>query len=355
MEQSETFCHFLLEHNLISSDQYRVALVESKRQGKPTEDILIQMGFLEEQVVLEMSQGKSKLPLVDISKVILDPLLLENFPREIALRHSILPLFQRKKQLWVAMVNPGDLLAIDAIKRAFPESVDIRRQRVRQTDLKQAIERGYGYNLSLEAIFKEMDATRVSDQQSYANPTVRLVDRLLIEAVKNHASDIHLEPEQHFIRVRHRIDGALRQVILFHERHWAAICVRLKILANMDIAETRMPQSGRFSLKVGGSNVDFRVATHPTYFGENMVLRLLDKTNGVRSLERLSLSKGVVARLRGVLKIPQGLIVVTGPTGSGKTTTLYALLQELGMMSCNLMTLEQPIEYQLPLVRQTEI
>ncbi len=188
-----------------------------------------------------------------------------------------------------------------------------------------------------------------------SQPVVRLVEALLADAVQRAASDIHFEPELGFLRVRYRLDGVLQAMRSLHPGWWPGMLVRLKVLAGMNIAETRAPQDGRFSLHLSGRSIDFRVSSHPVTHGENVVLRILDRQQGIVPLSQLGLAEDTLARLTGLLAQPEGLILVTGPTGSGKTTTLYSILTHLNREGVNIMTLEDPVEYPLPLVRQTSI
>ena len=184
---------------------------------------------------------------------------------------------------------------------------------------------------------------------------VRLVDALLNDAVKRSASDIHFEPEQGFLRIRYRIDGVLRQIRSLHKNYWAAMVVRLKVMSNMNIAETRAPQDGRISLMLSGHQVDFRVSSQPTTHGENIVLRILDRDKGIVPLEDLGLHSEDLKTLKLMLARPEGIILVTGPTGSGKTTTLYSILNYINTEGINIMTLEDPVEYPMAMIRQTSV
>jgi type II secretory ATPase GspE/PulE/Tfp pilus assembly ATPase PilB-like protein len=193
------------------------------------------------------------------------------------------------------------------------------------------------------------------DTEEYSQPLVRLVDVMLSDAVKRGASDIHFEPEESFLRIRYRIDGVLRQIRSLHKTYWSAIAVRLKVMADMNIAETRAPQDGRISRTIIGRQIDFRVASQPTIHGENIVLRVLDREKGVIPLEKLELPDESLRILKIMMSRPEGIILVTGPTGSGKTTTLYSLLNYLSSEQINIMTLEDPVEYPFPLIRQTSV
>ena len=189
----------------------------------------------------------------------------------------------------------------------------------------------------------------------YSQPVVRLIDAILNDAAKKGASDIHFEPEQGFLRVRYRLDGVLRQIRSLHKNYWAAMVVRLKVMSNMNIAETRAPQDGRFSLVLSGHQVDFRVSSLPTSHGENIVLRILDRQKGIVPLEQLGLQEHELQTLQLMIARPSGIILVTGPTGSGKTTTLYSILNRINVEGINIMTLEEPVEYPMPLIRQTSV
>ncbi|WP_247646409.1 GspE/PulE family protein [Deefgea sp. CFH1-16] len=192
-------------------------------------------------------------------------------------------------------------------------------------------------------------------QFEYSQPVVRLIDALLTDAVRCGASDIHFEPESSFVRIRYRIDGVLRQIRALHKTYWPAMVVRLKVLAQMNIAETRAAQDGRISLTLAGRAMDFRVSAQPTSWGENLVLRILDRQNGLLSLAELDLSAANLALLQQMIRRPAGMILLTGPTGSGKTTTLYSILNHINSVALNIMTLEDPVEYPLPLIRQTSV
>jgi general secretion pathway protein E/type IV pilus assembly protein PilB len=189
----------------------------------------------------------------------------------------------------------------------------------------------------------------------YSQPMVRLIDALLADAVQNGASDIHFEPEQSFLRIRYRIDGILRQIRSLHKSYWPAMAVRLKVISNMNIAETRAPQDGRISIKFSGRQIDFRASAQPTTHGENIVLRVLDRQKGIVPLDGLGLDDNELTLLKLMIARPDGVILVTGPTGSGKTTTLYSILNHINTESVNIMTLEDPVEYPMNMIRQTSV
>jgi type II secretory ATPase GspE/PulE/Tfp pilus assembly ATPase PilB-like protein len=219
----------------------------------------------------------------------------------------------------------------------------------------------YGYELSVDGILHEIETGEVdyeslqAEVDEYSHPLVRLVDAMLSDAVKRGASDIHLEPEEGFLRIRYRIDGVLRQIRSLHKDYWSAIAVRVKVMAGMNIAETRAPQDGRISLTISGRPIDFRVASQLTNHGENIVLRVLDRQKGIVPIDRLGFSDEALSTLRLMMARPEGIILITGPTGSGKTTTLYSMLNFLNSETVNIMTLEDPVEYPMTMIRQTSV
>jgi general secretion pathway protein E/type IV pilus assembly protein PilB len=229
-----------------------------------------------------------------------------------------------------------------------------------EKDILSTIDHYYGYELSIDGILKELETGEINIQlltqtDEYSHPVVRLVGSFLTDAVKRGASDIHFEPEEFYVRMRYRIDGVLRQIRLLHRSFWPALLVRMKIVADMNISETRLPQDGHITLTVVGRRVDFRVATQPTVNGENVVLRILDREKGIVPLEKLGLQPDVLQEIKYMMSKPIGIFLVTGPTGSGKTTTLYSILNQLNEDSVNIMTLEDPVEYPMQLIRQTNI
>lgn len=239
------------------------------------------------------------------------------------------------------MVDVFDLPAFDRMRRYLPDDLEIQPVVVAQSELDEAIQLYYSAPIE-DAIASD------------ARPgVVRMLNAIISEAVQLDASDLHFEPEGHFVRLRYRLDGHLIEARTFHADDWPAVNVRLKIMAGMNIADTRRPQDGRFSFQIMGREVDFRVAAHPTVHGENIVVRILDKARSLVPLDRLGYTPGLVEQLKLRLRRPEGIVIVTGPTGSGKTTTLYSMLGFLNQPGVNIMTLEEPVEYQIARVRQS--
>jgi general secretion pathway protein E/type IV pilus assembly protein PilB len=298
-------------------------------------------------------------PSIDLTQSVADPAALARIPQDVARRHRLLPVAfdEESRQLQLAMAKPRDLPALDAVRRLFATPIEITPLLASAADIEQAIDRHYERTLSIDGLVREIES---GDPASHAakggdSPVARLIEAIFVDAVKNEASDIHFEPEAGFLRIRYRIDGILRQIRALHGKCWPALSVRLKVLAGMDIAETRAPQDGRIGLSVSGRPVDLRLACLPTIHGENIVVRILDRQRGIVPLDRLGFSEAMKSQLQHLVARPEGLTLVVGPTGSGKTTTLYALLAALSSEQINVMTLEDPVEYPLALVRQSQV
>lgn len=351
----------LVTLGLISQDQLQIALTEQKNTKKLFGAILVEMGFITESALGEVLAESSGTKKFDPKTAMLDSSVVRRLPKEIAVRHKVLPVSYENDVLQLAMADVYNVLAIDQVRRHMPRNSKIVPIYCTETEILEMIDQYYDYEISIDGILKEIETgirehTKLDGrQEGYVNPTVRLVNALLVDAIKHGASDIHFEPEGAFLRLRYRVDGNMLQVRSFHLDYWAAMAVRIKIMAGMNIAETRNPQDGRISYNVLGREIDFRVATQPTVHGENIVMRLLDKAKSLVPLEHLGFSSYNVDVLKRMIRRPEGIIIVTGPTGSGKTTTLYSVLSYINNIDTNIMTLEDPVEYQLPLIRQSNV
>ncbi|QKJ66020.1 Flp pilus assembly complex ATPase component TadA [Deefgea piscis] len=353
----------LIDKGLISDDQLRIALLEQRQSGLLLGKILVDLGFLSDHVLREALSENLGQVSIDLSRVICDALAIALLPKAMAKRLLILPIGLNPAQtkLTVAMANPNHLLQIDQLRLHTQGQFEIEVVLAAESDLIRAIDQYYGFELSIDGILREIETGEIDygslnhSQFEYSQPVVRLIDALLADAVRCGASDIHFEPESSFVRIRYRIDGVLRQIRALHKTYWPAMVVRLKVLAQMNIAETRAAQDGRISLTLAGRAMDFRVSAQPTSWGENLVLRILDRQNGLLSLAELDLSAANLALLQQMIRRPAGMILLTGPTGSGKTTTLYSILNHINSVALNIMTLEDPVEYPLPLIRQTSV
>ncbi|MCC7260576.1 MAG: Flp pilus assembly complex ATPase component TadA [Alphaproteobacteria bacterium] len=352
----------LVGMGLISNDQIQIALQEQKASKKLLGQILVDMGFVTESALGEVLAESSGTHRFDAKSAVLDSALIKLIPKDAAMRHKVIAVQREGNQIKLAMADVYNVLAIDQVRRYFNKADNLIPVYCTETEIMELIDQYYDYEMSIDGILKEIEtgireknAALDGQKEGYTNPTVRLVDALLIDAIRVGASDIHFEPEGTFVRLRYRIDGALKQIRSFHLDYWSALVVRIKIMSGMNIAETRNPQDGRISYTVLGREVDFRVASQPTVHGENIVMRLLDKKKSLVPLEMLGFSEHHIRLLKTLLKRPEGIIIITGPTGSGKTTTLYSVLNYITDIGVTIMTLEDPVEYQLSLIRQTQI
>lgn len=353
----------LIEKQLITQDQLEIAITEQRKTQKPLGQVFTDMGFVTESVMRDILGEALGQQSIDLASAVPDSEALEYIPKAVALRHHVLPVsFDRERQVvQLAMSDIYDVLVQERIRATLPTGVDIEPILSSEGEIHHAIDQFYGYELSVNGILKEIETGEIDysglDAQGgeYSQPLVRLVDAILADAVKRDASDVHFEPEAGFLRLRYRIDGVLHQVRSLHKDYWSAIAVRVKVMSGMNIAETRTPQDGRISLRVGSRTVDFRVSSQPTTHGENIVLRVLDRSKGIVPLEKFDIHESTFQKLKLLMSRPEGIILVTGPTGSGKTTTLYSMLNFRKSIEVNIMTLEDPVEYPMDLIRQTSI
>ncbi|WP_236262482.1 GspE/PulE family protein, partial [Caenispirillum salinarum] len=354
----------LVERGLISKDQLAVALQEKKNSPKMMGELLVDLGFITEQALSAVLAEDSGFERFDPQGSMVDPELLKMIPLEIANRYRVFPSTVQDKTARLAMADIYDVLALDQVKRYLPPDWEIQPLVCSDTEIQQAIDQYYGHELSIDGILRELDSLREGDLDTaalddtsggYTHPVVRLVNAILLDAVKSKASDIHFEPEGNFLRVRYRIDGMMMQVRTIHKQHWGAFSHRMKIMSGMNIADRLNPQDGRFSLSMANKRIDFRVSSLPTVHGENLVLRILDKSSAQVSMRDLGYSQHNFEMLTRMVKRPEGIIIVTGPTGSGKTTTLYAIMNYINSLDLNIMTLEDPVEFELSLIRQSQI
>ena len=353
----------LVSKGIITPDQLEIALLEQKKSREQPGRILVRLGFATEAIIHDVISGAFGQQRVELNSVVADAEALAMVPEDLARRLQAAPVSYdaARRLLKVALVDAFDIVALDQLNAHLGGAAEVVPVLAAQADIEKAIDRFYGYELSVDGILNEIETGELDHQSlaaqsdEYSQPVVRLVNALLADAVKRGASDIHVEPEEGFLRFRYRIDGVLRQVRSLHKNYWSALAVRVKVMAELDIAETRAPQDGRISLSLSGRQVDFRVSTLPTLYGENIVLRVLDRHKGIVALEQLGLAPAHLAALQRMVARPEGLILVTGPTGSGKTTTLYSILQSLNTESVNIMTLEDPVEYPTSMIRQTSV
>ena len=352
----------LIDQWILTEDQLRIALLEQMKSHLPVGRLLVQLGFVSEATLRDALSEKLGLQSVDLTHIIVDPAALKMLPRELARRYRMFPvaLDRQAKKFIVALSDTNNIVAVDQLRAHLKGDLEIELRLAGDSEIERAIEHYYGHEFSIDGILREIetgevDYTSISEGDEYSQPVVRLVSALLADAVERSASDIHFEPEQNFLRIRYRVDGVLRQIRSLHKTYWPAMAVRLKVMAKMNIAETRAPQDGRISATMAGRVIDFRVASLPTTHGENVVLRILDRQKGIVPLDRLNMEESQLELLKRMIARPEGIIMVTGPTGSGKTTTLYSILNHINSDGVNIMTLEDPVEYPMTLIRQTSV
>src|SRR6059036_4123325 len=349
----------LVREGLITLDQLKKALMEQKGTGMRLGYTLVKLGFVEETEVTKMLARQYRMPAVDLSRFEVDPKIIKLLPPDIAVKHIVLPLKREGRTLTVAIVDPNNVTAIEDIK--FITRCDVFPVIAGEYTLRNAIDKYYQQSdAQLQTLLKDIEAAddlEVVEEQTDEDvkaqdladdaPVVKLINGLLTDAVKRGASDIHIEPFEHEIRVRYRVDGALQEVMKPPVKMKAALTSRVKIMAQLNIAERRVPQDGRIKLKFGSKVIDFRVSTLPVLFGEKIVLRILDRGNLALDLKTFGFEAKAEADLLKAILNPYGMVLVTGPTGSGKTTTLYSALSKVNNIDVNIMTAEDPVEYNL--------
>lgn len=354
----------LLEKKVISEDQLAIATKEQERlRGTKTiAAILVEMGFISEGALGEILNESSTIKKFDIKSAIIDSRLVKKIPKDFALHNKLIAISYSNNTVTLGMSDVFDIVALDQVRRLFPPHFKISPVYVSEADILHAIDQYYDYEMSIEGILREIEGNKNSEindeahlRGDYRSPMVRLVDAILTDAVHSSASDLHFEPENLFLRIRYRIDGKMVQVRSIHKDYWSAIAVRLKIISGMNIAETRKSQDGHIQSEVLGRRIDFRVSTQPTVNGENIVLRILDEKQSILSLEKLGFNQESINLINKMIKRPEGVIIFTGPTGSGKTTSLYTIINSINSVDKNIMTLEDPVEYHIPMVRQSNI
>ncbi len=358
----------LLREGLITKDQLDKALQEQKSSGQRLGYNLVKMGFVQETEITKMLARQYRMPAVDLARFEVDPKIVKMIPADVALKHLVLPLKREGRTLTVAMADPTNLSVLDDLK--FITRYDIFAVIAGEYTLRTAIDKYYEQvDQQLDSLLKdieqegeegELEVVEQKEDEEQAGtgigaddaPVVKLINAILTDAVKRGASDIHIEPFEHEIRVRYRIDGALLEVMKPPMKLKAALTSRIKIMSALNIAERRVPQDGRIKLKMGRRVIDFRVSTLPVLFGEKIVMRILDKGNLTLDLSKFGFEPKSEADLLRAILNPYGMVLVTGPTGSGKTTTLYSALSRINTIEVNIMTAEDPVEYNLMGINQ---
>jgi type IV pilus assembly protein PilB len=361
----------LVKENLLTSDQAQKATAEQRRSNERLGTVLKRLGFMSDEDLLDFLSRKYGIPVINLQRVEVTEEIIKLVKKEIAQKYQVFPVRKVGNTLTLALSDPTVVLAIDDVQ--FATGLHVIPVLASESAIKEAIDKVYVDSAAkldeilqkeqqvgvdaLELIDRsaaKVDISEIGEEAGEA-PVIRFVNLILADAIRKRGSDIHLEPYEKVFRVRYRIDGVLHDVMAPPKQMEAAILSRVKIMANMDIAERRLPQDGRISVKFSSKEVDLRVSSLPTIFGEKIVMRILDKSGVVLDLQKLGFEEEDLERFRRVIQTPYGMILVTGPTGSGKSTTLYAAVSTINSSEINIMTAEDPVEYNLPGVNQVHV
>ncbi|MBF0499887.1 MAG: Flp pilus assembly complex ATPase component TadA [Candidatus Riflebacteria bacterium] len=351
----------LIEAGHIAEKDLNIALAEQKKRGKRIGQVLIELGSLNESKLLPILGKQLKVPFVDLTKMEIKPEVLKMIPEKIARKHLLVPISFDGKSLMIGMADPLDVFIIDEIQ--FQNNCEVVRAICSENQINEAIDKLYVAGAMAEALNQIGDDVAKGGNAALENlkkageetPIIKLVNMILTQAVQKGASDIHIEPDEGELRVRLRIDGSLLVAMTLQPEALASVVSRIKILSGMDISERRLPQDGRIQMVIMDKQIDFRVNTIPTSWGEKTCLRILDKSNVQVSLDNMGFTPENFKKLKKAIAAPNGMILVTGPTGSGKTTTLYACLNDIKGPDMNICTVENPVEYKLKFINQVQV
>jgi type IV pilus assembly protein PilB len=361
----------LVKESLLTADQAQKAVAEQRKTSERLGAVLKRLGYLSEEDLLDFLSRKYGIPVINLSRVEVTDEIIRLVKKDIVHKYQVFPVRKVGNTLTLALSDPTVVLAIDDVQ--FATGLHVIPVLASDGAIREAIDKHYNLDSAakIDEILKteqqvgadalelvdrqqKVDITEFAEQAGEA-PVIRFVNLILADAIRKRASDIHLEPYEKVFRVRYRIDGVLHDVMAPPKQMEAAILSRVKIMANLDIAERRLPQDGRISVKFSSKEVDLRVSSLPTIFGEKIVMRILDKTGVVLDLVKLGFEEDDLERFRRVIQTPYGMILVTGPTGSGKSTTLYAAVSAINSADINIMTAEDPVEFNLPGVNQVQV
>ncbi|HJH10471.1 MAG TPA: Flp pilus assembly complex ATPase component TadA [Metalysinibacillus jejuensis] len=345
----------LVEASVITNDQLMYAL-DAKQRDEKLGDFLIKENFLTEQQLIEVLEFQLGIPHINLNQYVIDPELLNLIPAELAKRASLMPIRREKNKLFIAMADPMDYFAIEEVRMAT--GCQIETSIAAKDDLYRTITKYYDLQESMDAAITDLGMTQEEAQteiEDEDSPIVRLVNKIIANGVAQRASDIHFDPSETEFRVRYRVDGVLRTERSLPKHMQSVVVARVKIMGNLNITENRIPQDGRIKTTVNFKPIDLRVSTLPTVYGEKVVMRILDLSSAASDVTQLGFSAQNEALFRSMIAKPNGIVLITGPTGSGKSSTLYAALSELNDDSVNIITVEDPVEYQLAGVNQIQV
>lgn len=356
----------LVQKHRITPEQLEKALEIQKKTGEKLGEVLQKMGLVESREVYEALAEQLGTPYVDLDSYVIDPRVVTILPEKFCRQHQVVPIGEEGNTLIIAMANPVDVVAIDRIRLMTKR--EIRSVIATPQDIEKTLNAYYGVGESVEELIREatqeslvlpeeeeelkIDQLKALGEEA---PIIRVVNMIILQAIRSGASDIHIEPQEDQVHIRFRIDGILHDITSTSIRVHPAIVSRIKILSRMNIAERRLPQDGRFQVTVDNRAIDFRVSSLPTIFGEKIVMRILDKSTLLLDLDRLGFEEEDLEKFYRLIQHPYGMILLTGPTGSGKTTTLYSALNFINKPDLNIITIEDPVEYRLPGINQVQV
>ncbi len=353
----------LVQNRIITHDQLMAALAEQKKTGIKLGRTLVDLNFISETDLLNFLSRQLQIPFIDISQYQRDDEVINQLPETLARRFRVVMLENNEHDVLLAMADPTDLMGIDELTRIIKKR--IRQAVARETDLLKVIDQSYRKTGEISNLAGLLDEELTGNDFNFNSlitsnevaeaPVVKLLQSIFEDAAQISASDIHIEPDEKVLRIRQRVDGVLHEQVLNETKIAAALVVRLKLMAGLNISEKRLPQDGRFTIQVKGKKLDIRLSTLPVNHGESVVMRLLDHSQGLLDLDKLGIPEEQLNRFKRHIKNPHGLILITGPTGSGKTTTLYAALSEVNTPETKIITAEDPIEFSLPRINQSQV
>ncbi len=352
----------LIAKGLITTQQLNSALEEQNKSGGKLGQILIDKKLISEEELSEAISDRLGIQKISLKSLVIDPRIISKVPVELARRYELIPVFKIGDMMTVAMADPLNIIAIDELK--YLTKFDIKRVIASASEITEAIDEYYSVADSMNDVIGEypgaaekdialtaIDESAIAEQDT---PVVKLVNLLITTAVKAKASDIHIEPDENVLRIRYRINGIMKKEASPPKNLQSEIISRIKVAANMDVSEKRLPQDGRLMMRVDDYDIDLRISTLPTINGEKIVIRILDKRVLNIGLEQLGFSESILKKWENLIHVKEGLILITGPTSSGKTTTLYSVLQEINSSEKNIITVEDPVEYSLPMINQVQ-
>ncbi len=365
MSTTKRIGDLLVERGLLTTNQLQAVLEEQTRTGLRLGQILLTKGLISESDLVDVIHERLGIPKLSLENIVIDPNVIELVPLSIAKKHGLIPVFRIGSTLTIAMSDPLDIIALDELK--YVTKLKLNRAVASGESIARAIDQYYSLRESMAEVIKDIGdeavpgsnelAATISEAEGAASeaPLIKLVNLLIVQAIKERSSDIHIEPEESRLRVRYRINGLLKDQQAPPRNLHASMVSRIKVMAHMDVSEKRVPQDGRFVVKVGSADIDVRASTLPTIHGEKVVLRILDRRNLLIGLNNLGFDQLTQRDFEECIRKPEGLILITGPTGSGKTTSLYAALNEIKSIEKNIITIEDPVEYSLALINQVQI